>query len=158
MKIGTMFTLGSLVQYSIQNSDNTAYKMLRSVVSEDGYIDFTKELGIEHSEDLRYCGTEMICTESARIYGETIYQFIEEGNKYSSKLKTYMMNTTNPMIVADAPIARKYGWADLSFHDLAIVYGERPYLLSILTDFEDGDASDYKVFKDISRLVEKYSN
>ena len=51
---------------------------------------------------------------------------------------------------------RKYGWAGFSFHDVAFVNAPRPYLLAILSNLENTDNTDLVVFRDISKLIEKY--
>lgn len=173
MEFGQEFTIDELIKYAIEWSDNSAYAMLRSVIPEAEYIEYTKTIGVTHSQDLQIKNIEKICTESAISYGNALYQFFEEHNLYSDRLKEYMLSTRNAMIYANAPVVRKYGWYEGYFLDLAVVYSQRPYVISIMGNFihesdknndenteETGGAgaSEFALYKELSLLIDKYSN
>ncbi|MEG1028355.1 MAG: serine hydrolase, partial [Oscillospiraceae bacterium] len=83
------------------------------------------------------------------------YTFFES-NKYGADLKELMSKTSNRMIISKFPMARKYGWTPEAFHDMAVVYADNsPYLLAILTDKSEGKKDDYKLFREISEILEK---
>ncbi|WP_294487565.1 biotin/lipoyl-binding protein, partial [uncultured Ruminococcus sp.] len=44
--------------------------------------------------------------------------------------------------VYPTPCAHKYGWDEASYHDMAIVYDEHPYVLAIMTDLDQGGNTD----------------
>lgn len=152
MPVGTSFTLEELIGYAIKYSDNVAMNILKENFPVEGYRAYAKDLGLKHPEDIKYGTNGNITAIDAGIYIEAINNFIAH-NTYGSRLKSHMLSTRNPMIIASYPVVRKYGWADASFHDMAIVEAPYPYLLSICTN-HDGD---YSTFKKISQLIEKYS-
>ena len=150
MKVGATFTLRQLLEYAIKYSDNVAMSIIRENFPVSGYKEYAKKLGLKYPEDIKYATNGDILVSEAGIYIEAIYNFIKE-NPYGPELRKLMLSTTNPMIVSKYPVVRKYGWADQSFHDMAIVEGPRPYLLCILTN-HDGD---FASFKKISQVIEK---
>ncbi|MEG0691541.1 MAG: serine hydrolase [Oscillospiraceae bacterium] len=144
-----------LMSYSIRYSDNTAMEALRKRYNHVGYLEYAKSLGIHYPKDVAYMVNGKITAKDAGVFLKAIYNYIEMG-KYGHALKEDMSKTTNPMIRSNYPIVRKYGWAELSFHDMAIVYAPHPYLLTILSDKGLGNSADYKLFADISRLIESF--
>lgn len=156
-------TTKDLLSYAIRYSDNTAVETLRKEdFTHIGYTEYAKELGLTHIEDVKYIVNGDITATDAGIYINAIYDFIKT-NEYGGFLKEEMLNTRNPMIYAKYPVIRKYGWADLSFHDFAIIDAPHPYMLVILTDKDEGGEEDYKFFAEFSRAIgrihdDKYHN
>ncbi len=158
---GQEFTIEELIGFSLEYSDNAAYAMLRDRFPESGYIEFMRSIGVTHEDDLRATNQQQICCETSLIISREIYNFIEDGNRYSENLRYHMTHSSNPMIHAadGAEIVRKYGWYLGYFHDMAVVYGERPYLLTIMTDTGEYEAGsrEFELFTDLSMLISKYS-
>ena len=152
MKVGTSFSMRELLEYAIKYSDNVAMNMIKEAYPVDGYKKYAKTLGLTHFEDIKNATNGLLTAKDAGIYIQAIYQFINE-NPNGKELKTLMSSTSNPMITSKYPVIRKYGWAEQSFHDIAIVDAPRPYLLCILTN-HDGD---FTSFKKISNIIEKIS-
>lgn len=154
METPMVLTMRELMSYAILYSDNTAMKILLNDYPYTGYTEYAKKLGINNIEDVKYVVNGDICARDAGVYIRAIYNFIET-NPHGEKLKNDMMKTTNPMITSQYPIARKYGWADLSFHDFGIVYAPHPYVIAICTNKDDGREEDYKLFREITSILEK---
>lgn len=152
MSVGTSFTLEELIGYAIKYSDNVAMNILKENFPVEGYRTYAKGLGLKHPGDIKYATNGNITATDAGIYIEAINDFINQ-NTYGPRLKTLMLSTRNPMIISSYPVVRKYGWADASFHDMAIVEATYSYLLCICTNHE----GDYSTFKKISQRIEKYS-
>lgn len=157
MKVGSKFTESDLLKYAIRNSDNIAFRMLINKYGKDTYKEFVSTIGGVANNIGTVTGANMSARETG-LYARNIYTYIEGDNKYSQKFKTDLMSTTNPMIKADYPIARKYGWANKSFHDMAIVYAPSPYILVIMSARDNGNSSDYKAFSDISIKIQEFNN
>ena len=49
--------------------------------------------------------------------------------------------------------AHKYGWDEDSYHDMAIVYDEHPYILVIMSDLDAGGTEENKYIRDIARSI-----
>lgn len=147
-------TMRELMGYAIKNSDNTAMELLRDRYNYIGYTEYAMELGLNYKEDISYIVDGQLTAKDAGIYAKSLYDFFET-NEYGPELKAIMMETGNKMIATDSPMARKYGWAENSFHDMAVVYAENPYVLVILTNHDTGKREDYELFGDISLTLEK---
>ena len=156
MEYGVSFTIDELISYAIRWSDNVAMDKLRKLFPVSGFTEYAAKIGLPHTWDILSAVNGRICAQCAAVYLEDIYQFIEENNPYSQILKDHMLHTINKMIYAGHPFARKYGWAEDSFHDMGIVYNpERPYLIAILSN-RAGNAGDLAMFRTISLAIEDY--
>ncbi len=152
MPFGTQFTENELLMYSIRYSDNVAFNMLLQKYGTEDFKRFVQALG-GNPEYIRTVKGAYTNVYETAIFAKAIYYYIEGNYTYSEQFKTDLMSTRNRMIYADYPIARKYGWADEWFNDMAIVYSPSPYILIILTN-HDGD---FKIFKDISLKIQDFN-
>lgn len=161
MEYGTEFTVEELIGYCLEESDNSAFAMLKELFPEEGYEQFAASLGEVHAEDAKAKGGPQICCVSALAFSRAIYDFIEEKNPYSENLYTHMTSSRNAMIYGGdgSEVVRKYGWYEGFFHDMAIVYGEKRYLLTIMTNLDllEIDSREYGIFRDLSLLFAEYS-
>ena len=162
METGTEFTVEELIGYCLEESDNSAFAMLRELFPEDGYTEFMKELGVSHEDDSKAFNQPQICCGSALTISEAIYDFIEENNIYSENLKDHLTHSRNAMILGGegSEVIRKYGWHGGNFHDLAVIRGEKDYLLSIMANFDMLviGTEEYRLFGKLSLLIAKYSD
>jgi beta-lactamase class A len=154
---GTTYTVKTLVEYAIRYSDNIALRMLRHRFGIDSFKEFAKKLGIQDIDGIGYITNSSITARDAAVYMNAIYDFIET-EENGELLKQYMLSTKNKMLTSSYPLIRKYGWADASFHDMAIVDAPHPYILIVCTDHEDGTAADFGMFRKISAKIETLSN
>ena len=161
MEYGTEFTIEELIGYCLEESDNSAFAMLRDKFPEEGYVDYIKSLGVTHTDDAKALNQPQICGETAVVFSRAIYDFIEEQNPYSENLRCHMTHSRNAMIYGGEgdEVVRKYGWHGGNFHDMAIVYGEKPYLLTIMTNLDllEIEYREYCIFRDLSKLIAEYS-
>ena len=162
MEFGTEYTVEELIGYCLEESDNSAFAMLRKKFPEKGYVEYIKSLGVLHEDDAKAFNQPQICGETALIFSEAVYDFIEENNLYSENLRYHMTHSRNTMIYGGDgdDVVRKYGWHGGNFHDMAVVYGKRPYLLTIMTNFDllEIEYREYLIFKDLSKLIAEYSD
>lgn len=154
---GTQYTIQQLIEYAIRYSDNAALRMLRSLFSVNDFKQFAASIGIENTDSIGLITNSKITAKDAAIYLHAIYDFFETDQTYGKMLYDYMTHTRNPMFYSSYPLARKYGWADASFHDMAIVDAPHPYILILLTDHEDGTAGDFAMFRNVANTIEKIS-
>ena len=155
--IGKAYSISTLTEYAIRYSDNVALRMLKSRYHAAGFTAYAKSIGIQNISGIKDINNGNIHATDALTYAKAIYRFITNGSPEGQKLRTDMLNTTNPMIVSTYPVVRKYGWATASFHDMAIVEAPHPYLLVILSDHDDGTAKDFAMFKTISQTIQSYT-
>lgn len=158
---GKDYTVEELIGFCLEESDNAAFAMLKELFPEEGYEQFASSLGNVHAEDSKAKGGPKICCESSLAFSRAIYDFIEEKNPYSENLFTHMTNSRNAMIYGGvgSKVVRKYGWYEGFFHDMAVVYGEKRYLLTIMTNLDllEIDSREYGIFRDLSLLFAEYS-
>ncbi|MBD5145325.1 MAG: DUF4250 family protein [Ruminococcus sp.] len=161
MEFGTEFTVEELIGYCLETSDNSAFAMLKELYPEDGYEKFAASIEGVHAEDAKAKGGPQICCESSLAFSRAIYNFIGENNPYSENLFIHMTNSRNAMIYGGdgSEVVRKYGWYEGFFHDMAIVYGEKNYLISIMTNLDllEIDSREYGIFRDLSLLFAEYA-
>lgn len=157
MKTGSTFNEKDLLKYAIRNSDNIALKILINQYGVSGFKEYVNQLGLD-SKNVNNITNANMNVEFAGVFMRNIYDFLESDNAYAKQFKTDLMSTSNPMITSKYNIARKYGWATKSFHDMAIVYSDSPYILVIMSTKENGTANDFKVFNEISKIVETFND
>ena len=156
MPFGTVLTLRELIRYAIEESDNVAFAFIRSAYPAAGYRAYAEGFGLTYPEDIRNGANSRICARDAGAYLAALDRFIRS-HPYGPELKAYMQNTRYPLIQSSYPMARKYGWMEGAYHDMAIVYAPHPYRLAILSDHDGGTEEDRRLFREISLLIEQYS-
>lgn len=160
MEYGSEFTVEELIGYTLEESDNSAFAMLKELFPEEDYEQFALSLGV-HPEDAKGSNSPQICCESSLIFSRAVYGFIEENNSYSDNLREHMTKSRNAMIYGgeNSEVIRKYGWYEGFFHDMAVVRGEKTYLLSIMTNLDmlEIDKREYGIFMDLSLLFAEYA-
>jgi len=160
MEYGTKFTVEELIGYSLEESDNSAFAMLKELFPEEGYEKYAASLGV-HEEDARVRNGQICCSAAMSFSGE-ICRFIGEKNPYSEKLRYHLTHSRNAMICGGdgAEVVRKYGWYEGFFHDMAVVYGKKTYLLTIMTNLDMLEIHDreYGLFRELSLLFADFSD
>lgn len=162
---GTQFTVEELIQYTILYSDNSAYYLLSERYGFKGFNDYAAGLGIQTIQDLPLQFPKprfgYLTARDAGIYFEDIYHFIESDTPNAQKLYTYLTSTAYQKQITAAlgdqyAIAHKYGeQGDQGYHDAAIVYAPKPYILTIFTTLTPETQETLGYFHEISRLVDR---
>lgn len=70
-----------------------------------------------------------------------LYDYFETGSENALKLQESFLAADHDLLYCPAPAAKKYGSWDQALHDMAIVYAERPYIISMFTDWGDAEVS-----------------
>ena len=87
-----------------------------------------------------------------------IYRYIESDATYADELRNSLLNSDVPIIMADYPVAQKYGRWDGNFHDKAIVYAPSPYILVIMSTLDRHNGGAFDEFLEISRFIQEFNN
>lgn len=156
-EFGTAYAQRDLLKFCIRESDNIALKMLREVYPPAGFRQYAKSIGIQDVAGIKNVSSSNINAVDAITYMKDIYAYITGPNLYGKALEQDMLRTVNPLIRSRYPVVRKYGWMPEALHDIAIIQAPRPYILVILTDHDDGNEDDLKMFRAISAAVESVS-
>lgn len=136
-----------LIYPMIAHSSNGAAHDLGSMWPgslETGFSDFLTELGFASPE-----GCEVV---EEGIHGwvtgadggramRALYDYFETGTENALQLKDAFLAADHDLLYCPAPAAKKYGSWDQALHDMAIVYADRPYVISMFTDWGDQEVS-----------------
>ncbi len=152
-KPGFTLTWRKLFEFAVLYSDNIAFSQISARFGYESYDALAQRLGVTapREEFMRYSARDL-----AKFLAE-IYRGVSDGSEYALWLKDLMTKSMfGSLVAAHYPagtVAHKYGWDVNAFHDMAIVFDERPYLLVILTDYDDGSPAAFSVFRELVGLT-----
>ena len=158
---GKEFTVLELIEYAIKVSDNTAFRILRNEFGYDYFWTVSRQLGIKSV----FTSFNNMTADEACIYLAAIYDFAKEYPSEGGMLINLMKNANHQVLIKQAvsnpyAVAHKYGWDADSYHDMALVYGEAPYAVCIMTNFDfavnDDDLNAY--IRSLVSEIEKLHN
>lgn len=127
-------------------SDNNAMDMLVSTWpanQETGFCDFLAELGFHapYSCSMTLDGgiDGIMNVSDAGLLMQALYEYFETETSTSLQLMDCFLDAEHTALYVPGGVeaAKKYGSWDYAFHDFAIVYAERPYILCCMTDQGD---------------------
>ena len=146
-RVGTFFTVGELMEYTIRHSDNQAYRLLLDTFSTEEYGRYAQSIG---------------APGLALTDGE--WAFVTPQELSAAMLEIHRTSETNPILAehlknasfnaqisagTEYETAHKYGYngGDDGYHDTAIVFAHgRAYILTVMTHL------DFAVEKDPNAL------
>ncbi len=158
---GSEYTIEKLIEYSVVNSDNTAYRMLYDNFDFGDFNLYTYELGVDtgctSSDYLGYLG--FMSAYDAGLLFKDIYLRSLTSDK-AGRLLAYLKNTQYnyllPAGITNHPVAHKYGYMTGSYkvlHDAGIVLSDHPYVIAIMTDFDPAGGNGRTTFKSVSSAI-----
>ncbi len=159
--IGTKFTLRDVIYHTVKTSDNEGYYMLLRRFSRSGHDDMIRSLGCTSGLVRSSRWPKVTANDFARVWQE-IYDYRNEST--TGKWLYELFLTVDRMhFIRDAlglETANKAGWNATSFNDTAIVYGDRTYILVVLTDGSyynaDKDAYAY-IVRAVNMMMSEYA-
>ena len=155
-KVGSKIKIRDLVKYSVVYSDNSAHQMLIAYIGKSKLKEFGKSLGAKNTLN---GGDNFGNTSSADglIYMKAVNNFIENNGELGEDLKGFFVTSEQKELsVNNLDVAHKYGLYKKYYHNMGIVYDEKPYVVSIMT-LEGTDQKDRAV-KNISAKVYELHN
>ncbi|MCL1936013.1 MAG: class A beta-lactamase-related serine hydrolase [Defluviitaleaceae bacterium] len=152
-EFGQMFTQRELLHLMISPSDNIATRMLRRYHGINSYRNFIYEVGANPNfvHNITY---SHINAYDGGLFARKIFYFIQEDNEFAQGFKRDLIANRYPFIFSDYTFASKSGWATEAYHDIAIVFAESPYTLTILSR-KVGNQNDRNVFREISLFFQE---
>ncbi|KGX90311.1 serine hydrolase [Pontibacillus marinus] len=147
---GTTYTVEDLVHKMLVHSDNIAYIMLREHVGRQKFINYMKELGADYAYPN---GKNYTSANDLTLYLKHLYR-IKGNSEFAGEVFKWLQNTAYDHGIPQGvkqPVAHKVGMIPMYniSNDTAIVLGESPYALTILTT----NYSYYESKKIISELT-----
>ncbi|MBQ7500681.1 MAG: serine hydrolase [Clostridia bacterium] len=154
---GTKYTFETLLHYMIYESDNVAYYMAHDHVGCSTYNKYMQQLGVSNRhysyKSFQYLTPQELglewravynyrnaCWEGSRLWSELVaakYNFIKQGLNY--KYRT---------------VAHKSGFNDMGYHDSAVIMGDRPFIMVIMTEPPFADDQQAYLAK-VAKLLDK---
>ncbi len=126
-------TYGQLSKLSLINSDNIAANMLISGIN--SHDNLYKRYGEILGYPLNRTGN-LFSTNEMNEFLKRIY-YNENNNPYYKNIVEYLKRSSVGVrlgrYIPDSIIANKYGSYGENYHDISIVYGDRPFILSVFT-------------------------
>lgn len=152
---GFELTWYELLDYALLYSDNIAFAQLRDRFGYSSFYKMTKEVGIRGVDT----GFMNLSADDCVLFLRELYDYFEAGSDYALHMRDCMTKSKHlEMICANYPegmAAHKYGWDIGAFHDMAIVLDEHPYIIVIMTDYEDGGEEPTDFIGDVTELVKQ---
>lgn len=158
---GKEFTVRELIEYAIKVSDNTAFRILRNEFGYDYFWTVSKQLGVKSV----FTSFNNLTADEACLYLAAIYDFAKEYPDEGGMLINLMKNANHQVLITQAvsnpyAVAHKYGWDADSYHDMALVYGDAPFAVCVMTNFDfsvnDDDLNEY--IRSLITEIEKLHN
>jgi beta-lactamase class A/outer membrane protein assembly factor BamB len=131
---GTKFTLGEVSEASLTQNDMTAVAVLMRYITPGKLDEFLESTGAENTIIPEYSSPEDMA-----LFLKELYRLENENPGVFTAL-TVNLRAVQPLITATLPqeleTASKTGMfgAIPSYNDSAVIYGERPYVLSIFSE------------------------
>lgn len=157
---GTNYTISYLLEKLLSISDNTAYNILVSRFPLEDFQEFLDKIDGQQLYGRQYGVTSVLQRKNEWL---SIYEYLNNNEKYSDTLRTYITNTKYCYITDwmknEHNYMHKSGWCDgknyTSASDCAIV--DEKYLLIILTEDYSTGVAHTDVVRTIGLRVEEYS-
>lgn len=147
LRDGQLVSVGQLLKYACSYSDNLASNMLGYYVCDKNGGDFKNYIGSVISKNIAVFSKDFSARDTALLM-KAIY---DESSSGSGQAISYLQHTNwdTAKIPKYIPVkvAHKIGINGSYNHDVAVVYGNNPYVISIMTN---GESDEF-----ISRLSKK---
>ncbi len=160
--IDTAFPLRDVLKYTIKSSSNTGYNMLLKYFGYQYYNSMTWSLGLNSvlGDTWKYTG---FTARQMTVYFKDIYYFTIQ-NENGQFLKECMMypnyDALIGAVVKNKDIAQKYGYMpDMDVnHNCSVVYGDRPYVICIMTGVEGQRGNTHELIKTLALEIDNLNN
>lgn len=142
---GSEYSIETLIQLCLSVSDNVAYKMLVERFGRSDYNDYIISIGADSLvlEDWTIWANNTKPADLIKVWQE-IYCYFEVGSDTALMMKEACTGTPLNYITEGAPDLKyshksgEYFDDPPGFHDAAIIWSEKPYLICAMSD-SDGD-------------------
>ncbi len=134
-----------LLHDMIAYSSNAAADALSKVwpgTAESGFTEFLAQIGFSSPQDCEITTKGIhgwVTAKDGGLAMKAIYDYCETETENADELRRAFLDADHSLLWSPAPAAKKYGSWDNALHDMMIVYGDKPYILSVFTDWGDKD-------------------
>lgn len=154
-KDGTEYTYRDLFYHVLECSDNVAYTILKNTFGTEYYGSLVVKLG---ATSMYKKPVGMSAADAGKCM-KAVYEFTESDAYYAAFMKDALIGSAHltmiPYSVSPKKAAHKYGWDVGAYNDMAIVYSENPYVLSVLTNYDSGGKEVDGYIQSLLKLIDK---
>ena len=156
---GTEYTVKELMEYSIIESDNTAYYMLCRHCGVNAFNNMQYKLDSRYTLGWDWIFTYCTTDDMLKDYVD-IYEYGEDAKRGEWLIDKMTKCKTNIQIGEALgekyKVAQKYGseFSEHVFNDCAIVYADSPFVLCIFTNQTPETEESCRVFKDLALVFD----
>lgn len=158
--VNTTYSLKELLDYSIVYSDNIAYLMLSNIVNKNDVRTYFESKGAKNlynSSNMSglYQMFGEITPNDGNVYMKELYSYALKNTANSNSLVNSFKNASLNNIgeATGKPTAHKYGWTSNYVSDIALVFDENPYVLTITTTMGYEDWGSF--VKNIASIIQQ---
>lgn len=154
---GTRYKAVDVIHEMIYVSDNAAYYMTQDYVGYDAYNQTMANLGVSNRHWSHMSWGSLSPQELGFIWKELFsYRYRSAyGSQLFDEFLNAKFNFIKQSLYSKYPVAHKSGFNDHGYHDSAIVFAERPYIMVIMTSPGNKDDRQQYLAK-IARLLDEY--
>ncbi len=148
------YTVRTLVSYAIIHSDNAAHNMLMDRFGRVNMYNYWTNNFHTTAIFRRNTNWGNITANDASKYMMELYNYYSKGSDLSKELYNNYRDVTFKVITdkdGRTNTLNKSGWGGSSFHDIAIVLDDNPYILVVLTNLGNGNY--FYIMNETSKLV-----
>lgn len=155
---GTVVTYRQLIELMGKQSDNTAFKIAVDTLGKDKIEQYIKDIGMRNTN---LENNETTPADMAKFF-EKLWQGRLLNDRDKSELIGYLTNTAyEDWLAAGVPegtrVAHKFGRELHVINDAGIVFGDKPYIVVILSKgIVESEAN--QIFPSLSSLIYNYIN
>ena len=139
-EFNTKYDIRTLLNYSIEYSDNAAHNMLIDRYGRENILSFWKEKGTNaiFTANNNWGVTN---AHDAVIYMSELYNFYIDNKEYGEEAMNNFL-IANPKFIKgknNYQVANKSGWSGTAIHDVSIVFANNPYIVVALSNLGETD-------------------
>ena len=139
-EFNTKYDIRTLLNYSIEHSDNAAHNMLIDRYGRENMLNFWKEKGTNaiFTTNNNWGVTN---AHDAIIYMSELYNFYIDNKEYGEEAMNNFL-IANPKFIKgknNYQVANKSGWSGTAIHDVSIVFANNPYIVVALSNLGETD-------------------
>lgn len=152
---GTEYTYMQLFEYLLLYSDNVAYNVLRNEYGIEEFRAMITRLG---AKSMYKTLSNMSAADGGKILKE-VYNFTSGTSPYAEVMLNSMLDSAHTVMITygvhPAKVAHKYGWDTGAYHDMGIVYDDKPYVLVFLSTMDQGGKEVNEYVQSVVKLIAK---
>ncbi|PRR69741.1 serine hydrolase [Neomoorella humiferrea] len=157
VKDGDRLTLRTLTTLAITTSDNIAYNMLRNFVGKESVAAFMRSLG---GQTVFPNGQNLSTARDMATYVQAALDFAKvnpDGRRLLDDMANGIYNEGIPLKIPDGvTVAHKEGFIWGSPDDVGVVFGSRPFIVTVLSQGVDDPDQGFANIATITRMMYDY--